>query len=54
VTVAGLPEDYRPTVSCGVTRYRGEETLDSWLARADGLMYEAKIAGRDRYCMEPD
>jgi len=36
------------TVSGGLTRYQDPESLDSWLSRADSLLYEAKTGGRDR------
>jgi diguanylate cyclase (GGDEF)-like protein len=36
------------TVSAGVARWNGSETLQSLLGRADAALYEAKVAGRDR------
>ncbi len=37
------------TVSIGVALYRpGEDGIDSWVARADAAMYEAKNAGRNK------
>ena len=35
------------TASFGVTAYRPDETLDEWLERVDGLVYQVKRAGRD-------
>lgn len=41
-----LPEGQ--TCSVGVAAWDGAETAEALLARADGAMYEAKAAGRDR------
>ena len=38
----------RVTVSAGVTTLRPDETADSFLARADRALYEAKARGRNR------
>ncbi|MFN3862116.1 MAG: GGDEF domain-containing protein [Roseateles sp.] len=38
------------TVSGGLTAYRPGETLEQTLERADGLLYQAKNAGRNRIC----
>jgi diguanylate cyclase len=38
----------RVTVSAGVTMLRPDETADTFLARADGALYEAKAQGRNR------
>ena len=43
--LAGLPQ---PTLSIGVTVVGRHEALKAALARADGALYEAKAAGRDR------
>lgn len=40
------------TVSIGVTSYRGGDTADSMLMRADTAMYCAKDGGRDRVCVK--
>ncbi|MGI9304083.1 MAG: GGDEF domain-containing protein [Gammaproteobacteria bacterium] len=44
------------TVSLGVTSYQGREgetaiTVDDLIGRADGAMYQAKQAGRNRVCV---
>ncbi len=36
------------TISAGVTTLRADETPDTFLARADGALYEAKARGRNR------
>lgn len=36
------------TSSFGVALFRHGESIDSWLSRADGALYQAKDAGRDR------
>ena len=38
------------TCSFGVAQYRKGDTEESLLARADGLLYQAKHLGRDRVC----
>lgn len=40
------------TVSGGFAWYRAGESLDSWLSRADSLLYEAKRGGRDRFSFD--
>lgn len=40
------------TASIGVARYREEDTADTLLHRADQAMYEAKMTGRNRVCLE--
>jgi len=45
------------TASAGVAHYRDGETLEELLERADGLLYQAKQDGRDRFyddtCAKP-
>lgn len=41
------------TVSIGATLTRADDTLESIVQRADGLMYEGKGAGRNQVCMDP-
>jgi diguanylate cyclase (GGDEF)-like protein len=36
------------TFSAGIARWDGRETADQLVARADGALYDAKTAGRDR------
>lgn len=40
------------TVSAGVATYRVDETPESFVARTDALLYQAKQAGRNRVCSE--
>lgn len=40
------------TVSMGGAMLKPEESADSWLQRADGMLYQAKHAGRDRVFIE--
>ncbi len=52
-TVAGLDFHYRQepvpiTASCGLTEYRKGDVPESIFARADGALYRAKQAGRNR------
>ena len=35
-------------VSMGITNYRDGDTIESFIARADGALYNSKQAGRDR------
>ena len=39
------------TFSAGVTAWRGGETLQSALERADEALYEAKRTGKNRTCI---
>ena len=41
------------TASIGATLVRPGDTVDSALLRADGLLYRAKAAGRDRVVLDP-
>jgi diguanylate cyclase (GGDEF)-like protein len=41
------------TASIGVAAYRKGESLAQWLSRADGALYEAKRAGRNRCVAAP-
>lgn len=40
------------TVSAGVASYRADETPETFVARTDALLYQAKQAGRNRVCSE--
>lgn len=40
------------TVSIGVAMRRANDSIDSLVARADQAMYDAKLAGRNRACMQ--
>ena len=40
------------TVSAGVTLYRKNELPESFVARTDSLLYQAKEEGRNRVCCE--
>ena len=46
--VPGLRDDAKVTVSVGVAEGLPGESADSWLARTDRALYEAKTRGRDR------
>jgi len=41
------------TISLGATVARADDSADSLLARADGLLYKSKSAGRNRFTFEP-
>ena len=41
------------TVSIGLARFDGQETIEHLYRRADQLLYEAKSQGRNRACIEP-
>jgi diguanylate cyclase len=45
---AGLLKHEEVSVSIGVAELRAGESLDEWIHRADGALYEAKRAGRNR------
>ena len=45
--VDGLPADLPVTLSVGIAGSAPGENLDSFMARADAALYEAKAAGRD-------
>ena len=38
------------TISCGVSEYNAQESMNAWLERADQAMYLAKQQGRNRVC----
>jgi diguanylate cyclase (GGDEF)-like protein len=40
------------TISAGVAVYRANESRESFIARADTLLYQAKNEGRNRVCAE--
>jgi len=42
-----IPKVGKVTASFGVTTYQPNESLDSWVSRTDGAMYQAKGAGRN-------
>jgi diguanylate cyclase (GGDEF)-like protein len=44
----GRSPDLRITISIGVTQYRQEEKISSFVQRADQAMYRSKQAGRNR------
>lgn len=45
---SGLPADLAPTVSAGIAAGVGPVALDALITAADGALYAAKRAGRDR------
>lgn len=46
--------ELRQTLSCGVARLAGGESVDALLRRADAALYRAKAAGRDRALVAVD
>lgn len=48
-----MPEDFRITISVGVTKYQPTETIQDAINRADKALYRAKANGRDRVEFEP-
>lgn len=42
------------TVSAGVAAHRRDESPESFVARTDALLYQAKHEGRNRVCSEPE
>jgi diguanylate cyclase len=49
----GLPDDFRITISMGLTHYQPGENIDTILKRADNALYRAKRAGKNRIEWEP-
>ena len=49
----GLPEDFRVTISMGLTRYHPVESIDTLLSRADDALYRAKRSGKNLIECEP-
>ena len=47
VAVQGLPDDFAVTLSVGIAASKRGEDLETFMARADAALYEAKAAGRD-------
>ncbi len=47
-----LPDDFRVTISAGVTEHKSTETIQDTINRADIALYRAKTNGRD--CVEYD
>lgn len=53
MTFEGLPQDFRITISVGVTKYQPTESIEDAINRADKALYRAKANGRDRVEYEP-
>jgi diguanylate cyclase len=53
ITYPGLPEDFRVTISMGLTRYQPSETIDALVIRADDALYRAKRTGKNTIVCEP-
>lgn len=52
VTFPGLPEDFRITISLGITQYFSPESIDNLISRADTALYRAKLSGKNTICWE--
>jgi diguanylate cyclase (GGDEF)-like protein len=48
----GLPNDFRITISMGVTRYLPVESIDAIISRADTALYQAKTSGKNRIVVD--
>lgn len=48
----GLPNDFRVTLSAGIAERAAAEPLPEMMRRADGLLYDAKRAGRDKVMVQ--
>jgi diguanylate cyclase (GGDEF)-like protein len=48
-----MSDDFRMTISVGVTEYRASELIQEAINRADMALYKAKANGRDRVEYEP-
>jgi diguanylate cyclase (GGDEF)-like protein len=46
--IDGMPPGFVVTASFGISSLSGDDSLDDALRRADGALYQAKSAGRDR------
>ena len=53
ITYPGFPEDFRVTISMGLTRYQPSETIDALVVRADDALYRAKRTGKNTLVCEP-
>jgi diguanylate cyclase (GGDEF)-like protein len=49
----GLPEDFRMTISMGLTQYQPLEDIDTLLKRADDALYKAKESGKNCIVCDP-
>jgi len=49
---SGLPEDFRVTISVGVSKYQPVESIDALIGRADAALYRAKLYGKNRIEMQ--
>ena len=48
-----MPDDFRITISVGVTEYQASEVIQEAINRADTALYRAKLNGRDKVEYEP-
>jgi diguanylate cyclase (GGDEF)-like protein len=53
IVFENMPEDFRITISVGVTEYQTSEFIQDAINRADTALYRAKANGRDRVEYEP-
>ena len=53
IAYENMPEDFRMTISVGVTEYQPSEAIQEAINRADLALYRAKANGRDRVEYEP-
>ena len=48
LVLSEIAADFGVTLSAGIAEYQAGETLEQFIARADGALYRAKELGRDR------
>jgi len=53
IVFPGLPEDFRVSVSMGLTRYQPGESIDTLMVRADDALYRAKRSGKNTISHDP-
>lgn len=53
IVFENMPDDFKMTISVGVTEYQAGEDIQQAINRADTALYRAKTNGRDRVEYEP-